>query len=125
MAVPSGTMSWAPAIGFRLMNFGSRSKDGIQWSVNVGKIIADNLSKAGRSWGSVSAVGSIGRTIFIADAHRDGDCKLCAADAEHDSHFDLDKSAPVLQNALKRDLNPARTRFSRQLLSSSDLQSRN
>jgi hypothetical protein len=36
------------------------------------KIIADNLSKAGWSWGCVSAVDSEGRTIWIADAHRDG-----------------------------------------------------
>jgi len=33
--------------------------------------IADNLSKAGWSWGCVSAVDSSGRTIFVADAHRD------------------------------------------------------
>ena len=35
------------------------------------EIIADNLSKAGWSWGCVSAVDSEGRTIWIADAHRD------------------------------------------------------
>jgi hypothetical protein len=35
------------------------------------EIIADNLSKAGWSWGCVSAIDSNGRTIFIADAHRD------------------------------------------------------
>jgi hypothetical protein len=34
------------------------------------EIIADNLSKAG--WGCVSAIDSDGRTIWIADAHRDG-----------------------------------------------------
>ncbi|PYJ68338.1 MAG: hypothetical protein DME75_13290 [Verrucomicrobia bacterium] len=34
------------------------------------EIIADNLSKAGWSWGCVSAVDSDGRTIWIADAHR-------------------------------------------------------
>jgi hypothetical protein len=34
-------------------------------------IIADNLSKAGWSLGWVSAVDSEGRTIWIADAHRD------------------------------------------------------
>jgi len=33
--------------------------------------IADNLSKAGWSWGSVSAIDSGGRTIWIVDAHRD------------------------------------------------------
>ncbi len=35
------------------------------------EIIADNLSKAGWSWGCVSAVDSRGQTIFVADAHRD------------------------------------------------------
>jgi hypothetical protein len=34
------------------------------------EIIADNLSKAGWSWGCVSAVDSNGRTIWIVDAHR-------------------------------------------------------
>jgi hypothetical protein len=33
--------------------------------------IADNLSKAGWSWGCVAAIDSEGRTIWIADAHRD------------------------------------------------------
>ena len=31
--------------------------------------IADDLSKAGWSWGCVSAVDSCGRTVFVADAH--------------------------------------------------------
>ena len=35
------------------------------------EIIADNLSKAGWSWGCVSAVDALGRTIWITDAHRD------------------------------------------------------
>jgi hypothetical protein len=35
------------------------------------EIIADNLSKAGWSWGGVATVDSDGRTIFVADAHRD------------------------------------------------------
>jgi hypothetical protein len=38
------------------------------------EIIADNLSKAGWSWGCLSAVDRDGRTIWIADAHR-GDRK--------------------------------------------------
>jgi hypothetical protein len=33
--------------------------------------IADKLSKAGWSWGCVSAIDSNGQTIWIADAHRD------------------------------------------------------
>jgi hypothetical protein len=39
--------------------------------VKYWEIIADNLSKAGWSWGCVSAVDSNGRTIFVVDAHRD------------------------------------------------------
>jgi hypothetical protein len=39
--------------------------------VKYWEIIADNLSKAGWSWGCVSAVDSHGGTIFVADAHRD------------------------------------------------------
>jgi hypothetical protein len=45
-----------------------------QPSVKYWKIIADNLSKGGRSLGWVSAVNREGRTIWIADAHR-GDGK--------------------------------------------------
>jgi hypothetical protein len=39
--------------------------------MNCWEIIADNLSKAGWSWGCVSAIDSNGRTIWIVDAHRD------------------------------------------------------
>jgi hypothetical protein len=35
------------------------------------EIIADNLGKAGWSWGCVSAIDSSGQTILVADAHRD------------------------------------------------------
>ena len=50
------------------------------------EIIADNLKKAGWSLGYVLAIDSNGRTIWIADAHRDngkrfvvrGDEKLTA-----------------------------------------------
>jgi hypothetical protein len=44
--------------------------------VKYWEIIADNLSKAGFSWGCVSAIDSHGRTIWIADAHRN-DGKRC------------------------------------------------
>jgi hypothetical protein len=40
-------------------------------AVKEWEIIADNLSKAGWSFGWVSAVDANGRTIWIADAHRD------------------------------------------------------
>ena len=45
------------------------------------EIIADNLSKAGWSWGCVSAIDSNGRTIWIADAHR-GEGKRVVARAD-------------------------------------------
>jgi hypothetical protein len=35
------------------------------------EIIAEKLSKAGWSWGCISAMDSNGRTIWIVDAHRD------------------------------------------------------
>jgi hypothetical protein len=50
------------------------SKRAIIRRVRYWEIIADNLSKAGWSWGCVSAVDSCGRTIWIVDAHR-GDGK--------------------------------------------------
>jgi hypothetical protein len=39
--------------------------------VRYWEIIADNLSKAGWSWGCVATVDSNGQTIFVADARRD------------------------------------------------------
>jgi hypothetical protein len=44
------------------------------------EIIADNLSKAGWSWGWVSAIDSQGQTIWIVDAHRDGKRFVVRAD---------------------------------------------
>ena len=38
--------------------------------------IADNLKKAGWSWGCVSAIDSNVRTIWISDAHRDDGKRL-------------------------------------------------
>jgi hypothetical protein len=44
------------------------------------EIIADNLSKAGWSWGCVSALDSHGRTIWIVDAHGYGQRFIVRAD---------------------------------------------
>jgi hypothetical protein len=56
-------------------------------------IIADNLSKAGWSWGCVSAVDSNGRTIWIADAHRDdGKRFVVHADEKLTEEFQLANS---------------------------------
>jgi hypothetical protein len=40
-----------------------------QWRRTISKA-TDNLSKAGWSWGCLSAVDRDGRTIWIVDAHR-------------------------------------------------------
>ena len=42
--------------------------------VKYWEIIADNLSKAGWSWGCISTVNFNGQTIFVVDTHR-GDGK--------------------------------------------------
>ena len=43
------------------------------------EVVADNLKKAGLSWGWVSAIDSQGRTIWIVDAHRDDGKAVCRA----------------------------------------------
>jgi hypothetical protein len=48
-----------------------RAKDAESARVKFWEIIADNLSKAGWSWGCVLTVDSNGQTIFVVDAHRD------------------------------------------------------
>jgi hypothetical protein len=53
--------------------------------------IADNLSKAGWSWGCVSALDSRGRTIWIVDAHRDGKRFVVRAD---DKFVELGSAIP-------------------------------
>ena len=60
-------------------------------SVKYWEIIADNLSKAGWSWGCVSALDRKGRTIWIADAHRDdGRCFVVRADEKLTAFIELE-----------------------------------
>jgi hypothetical protein len=67
--------------------------------VKYWEIIADNLSKAGWSWGCVSAVDSYGETIFIVDAHRgDGKRFVVRADEKLTAFVELEL-AIVNQNA--------------------------
>jgi hypothetical protein len=63
--------------------------------VKYWEIIADNLSKAGWSWGCVSAVDCSGRTIWIADAHRGDGKRFVVRDylRIHDSISGLDAAA--------------------------------
>jgi hypothetical protein len=60
------------------------------------EIIADNLSKAGWSWGCVSALDSAGRTIWIADAHRDDEKRFVARVDEKLTRFWNWNLRPVL-----------------------------
>jgi hypothetical protein len=60
------------------------------------EIIAENLSKAGWSWGSVSAIDSNGRTIWIADAHRDdGKHFVVRADGKLAAFLELESAIRV------------------------------
>jgi hypothetical protein len=55
------------------------------------EIIADNLSRAGWSWGCVSAIDSNGRTIWIVDAHRgDGRRFIVRADEKLTAFVELE-----------------------------------
>ena len=57
------------------------------------EIIADNLSKAGWSWGCVSAVDSKGRTIWIVDAHRgDGERFIVRTDEKLTAFLELESA---------------------------------
>jgi hypothetical protein len=59
------------------------------------EVIADNLSKAGWSWGCVSAVDSRGRTIWIADAHRDGKRFVVHADEKLTAFLELESAIRI------------------------------
>ena len=56
------------------------------------EIIADNLKKAGRSLGWVSAVDCEGRTIWIVDAHRDGKRFVVRADEKLTAFLELESA---------------------------------
>jgi hypothetical protein len=57
------------------------------------RFIADKLSKAGWSWGCVSAVNAEGRTIWIADAHRDdGKRFVVHADDKFTAFLELERA---------------------------------
>jgi hypothetical protein len=58
------------------------------------EIIADNLSKAGWSWGWVAAIDSTGRTIWIADAHRNAGKRFVVRTDEKLTAF-VELEAPI------------------------------
>jgi hypothetical protein len=61
--------------------------------LNYWEIIADNLSKAGWSWGCVAALDAQGRTIWIADAHcDDGKWFIVRADEKLTAFVELQRA---------------------------------
>ena len=71
------------------------------------EIIADNLSKAGWSWGIVSAFDLQGRTIWIADAHRDdGKRFVVRADEILTAFLELESAIRRASAELKLVTNP-------------------
>jgi hypothetical protein len=64
--------------------------------VKYWEITADNLKKAGWSWGCVSAIDTNGRTIFVADAHRDdGKRFVVRADEKLTAFLELERAICV------------------------------
>jgi hypothetical protein len=61
-------------------------------NVNYWKIIVGNLGKSGWSYGYVSALDIQGRTIWIADAHRDGMRFIVRADELRVAFVELERS---------------------------------
>ena len=67
--------------------------DDVLVRVKYWEIIADNLSQAGWSYGYVSVVDSQGRTIWIADAHRDnGKRYVVRADEKLTAFLELERA---------------------------------
>jgi len=57
---------------------------------------ADNLSETGWGWGCVSAIESSGRTIWIADAHRDdGKRFIVRADEKLTAFLELERAVCI------------------------------
>ena len=56
------------------------------------EIVADSLSKAGWSWGCVSAIDLEGRTIWIVDAHGYGKRFIVRADEILTAFVELERA---------------------------------
>jgi hypothetical protein len=67
------------------------------------EIIAENLSKAGWSWGCVSAIDSNRRTIWIADAHHsDGKRFVVHTDEKLTAFVELDRRFALALNCFDK-----------------------
>ena len=68
------------------------------------ELIADNLSNAGWSWGCVAAIDCEGRTIFVADAHRDDGRRFVThADEKLTAFLELESAIRVWLGLLEID----------------------
>ncbi len=80
-----------------------RKKTAESINMKYWEIIADKLSKAGWSWGCVSAVDSNGRTIWIADAHRgDGKRFVVRGDEKLTAFMELESAVTLAANWLDK-----------------------
>jgi hypothetical protein len=62
-------------------------------AADFNQLSADHLSKAGWSWGCVATVDREGRTIFVADAHRDdGKRFVVHADDKFTAFLELERA---------------------------------
>ena len=59
--------------------------------VKYGEIIADNLSKAGFSWGCVATVDREGRTIWVVAAERNAQRFIVHADEKLTAFLELER----------------------------------
>jgi hypothetical protein len=76
-----------------------RAKEAESFAMKYWEIIAGNLSKSGWSWGCVSAIDSNGRTIFVADTHRDdGKRFVVRADEKLSAFVELESPVRSLRN---------------------------
>jgi hypothetical protein len=72
-----------------------RTKEAESFAMKYWEIIADNLKKAGWSLGYVSAIDSLGRTIFVADGHRDSQRFIVRADEILTAFVELESTTRV------------------------------
>jgi hypothetical protein len=80
------------------------ASDEVVHRVKYWEIIADNLKKAGWSWGCVSVLDSQGRTIWIADAHRgDGKRYVVRADEKLTEFLELESAILCLRGIVLTD----------------------
>jgi len=70
--------SWLHSFREGWLNPTLRERGKCDFASKCWEIIADNLKKAGWSWGRVTAIDRDGRTLWIVDAHRDNGKRLVA-----------------------------------------------